>query len=167
MIHSVVGVGLAAVLLSGCAATTISNPPRDSQVILIEGRGRAITSLRSPGETFSLTPMAPRSRSFKVVPRGKMFILTDIMYIAQGSLRESVVVNLSRMDAEKQGTQILFQVRIGPGESDDVHLQSGYVIPAGHSLVAYTNAGMSPDQHVSIAVTGYLTDEPASGVASS
>lgn len=173
MIHSVpgrlrtsraVGVGLAVALLSGCAATTSRNPPRGSPALLIEGRGRAITSLRPPGETFSLTAKAPDARSFKVVPPGKMFILTDVMYIAQGSLRESVVVNLARTHAEEQGTQILFQVRIAPGESDDVHLQSGYVIPAGHSLVAYTNAGMAPDQHVSIAVTGYLTDEFARGV---
>ena len=89
-----------------------------------------------------------------------MFILTDVMYIAQGSVRESVVVNLARMHAEEQKPEILFQVRIGPGGSDDAHLRSGYVIPAGHSLVAYTNAGVAPSQYVSVKVTGYLTDEP-------
>jgi hypothetical protein len=94
-----------------------------------------------------------------------MFILTDVIYIAQGSLRDSLVVNLARTQEAEEGHQILFQVRIAPGGSDDVHLQSGYVIPAGHSLVAFTNAGMEPNQYVSIAVTGYLTDEPARGVA--
>ena len=159
-----VGAGLAVALLSGCAAATSTNPPRDSPVLLIEGHGRAITSRRPPGETFRLNATAPDARSFEVVPSGKLFILTDVMYNAQESLLDSVVVNLARKPAQQQGTQILFQVRIDPGESDDVHLQSGYVIPAGHSLVAYTNAGMAPDQHVSVAVTGYLTDEPPRGV---
>lgn len=148
-------------LLGGCAAATGRTLPPDISPVLIEGHGRAITSLRPPGETFTLSAKVPGARAFTVVPAGSRFILTDVMYAAQGSLRDSVVVNLARMHAQTRRTQILFQARIAPGDSDDVHLQTGYVIPAGHSLVAYTNAGMAPDQHVSIWVTGVLADEPA------
>jgi hypothetical protein len=40
-----------------------------------------------------------------------------------------------------------------------VHLCSGYVIPSGHALVAFTNAAIEPEQYVSVSVTGYLADE--------
>ena len=49
--------------------------------------------------------------------------------------------------------------KLSPGESDTVHLCSGYVIPAGSAVIAFTNAGLEPEQYVSVSVTGYLSDE--------
>ncbi|HEX8138338.1 MAG TPA: hypothetical protein VF544_12170 [Pyrinomonadaceae bacterium] len=127
--------------------------------LLIQGQGRAISTLRPPGEQFTLIEAhAPRT-SFKTVPQGKKFVLTDAMYIAQGSVRQPVTVNIADAMPGIQKQSILFQVRISPGESDQVHLCSGYIIPSGHALVAYTNAGLEPEQYVSISVTGYLADE--------
>jgi hypothetical protein len=81
------------------------------------------------------------------------------MYIAQGSVRQDLVVNVAKASADVQKQDILFQVKLSPSESDKVHLCSGYVIPAGKALVAFTNANLEPEQYVSVAVTGYLADE--------
>jgi hypothetical protein len=70
-----------------------------------------------------------------------------------------VTVNIGDANPLKQTHDILFQVRISPGESDEVHLCSGYVIPSGHALVAFTNAALEPEQYVSVSATGYLADE--------
>lgn len=130
-----------------------------SNKLLIKGYGRATSSLRPPGEQFALTPSNAPQTAFKIVPPGKKFILTDAMYNPQGSVRQPLTVNIADAMPDIQKQSILFQVNIAPGESEQVHLCSGYVIPSGHALVAYTNAGLEPDQHVSISVTGYLVDE--------
>ena len=136
--------------------------------ILVRGNGRAISSLKPhDSEKFPLYADTSRS-SFTVVPSGKRFVLTDVMYIAQGSVRQDLVVNIAHASPSTQQSKeprsefshsILFQVTLSPRESDQVHLCSGYVIPAGSSLIAFTNAGLEPEQYVSVAVTGYLTDE--------
>jgi hypothetical protein len=127
--------------------------------ILVQGRGRAISSLKPPGEQFILNAENDPARSFKDVPAGKKFVLTDAVYIAQGSVRQGLTVNVADARPENGTDAILFQVRISPGESHEVHLCSGYVIPSGHALAAWTNAGLEPGQYVSISVTGYLADE--------
>ena len=136
--------------------------------ILVRGNGRAISSLKPhDSEKFPLYTVDSRS-SFTVVPSGKRFVLTDVMYIAQGSVRQDLVVNIAHASPNTQNSKgprfefshsILFQVTLSPRESDQVHLCSGYVIPAGSSLIAFTNAGLEPEQYVSVAVTGYLIDE--------
>lgn len=127
--------------------------------LLVRGHGRAISSLKPPGEQFTLINSNAPQRSFKVVPAGKKFVLTDVVYIAQGSVRQDVTVNMGVADPTRQTHAILFQVRISPGESDEVHFCSGHVIPSGQVLVAFTNAAIEPEQYVSISVTGYLADE--------
>ena len=130
-----------------------------SSKILVQGHGRAISSLRPPGEQFTLiTSNAPRS-SFKIVPQGKKFILTDVMYETQGSVRQNLTVNIANANPSANTHDILFQVSLEPGKSDQVHLCSGYIIPAGNTLVAFTNAGLAPEQYVSISVTGYLAEQ--------
>lgn len=128
--------------------------------IPVKGHGRAISSLKPhAAEHFTLIASnAPRA-SFKVVPPGKKFVLTDLMYIAQGSVRQSLVVNVANAYPAVRKHEILFQVALSPGESDQVHLCSGYVIPAGNALIAFTNANLEPEQYVSVSVTGYLADE--------
>lgn len=128
--------------------------------ILVKGHGRAISSVKPPAsERFTLIASnVPRS-SFKVVPARKKFVLTDVMYIAQGSVRQNLVVNLANAYPVLQKHDILFQIALSPGESDEVHLCSGYVIPAGNALIAFTNANLEPEQYVSVSVTGYLADE--------
>jgi hypothetical protein len=130
-----------------------------SNRILVQGHGRAVSALAPPGDQFSLTPSnAPRT-SFKVVPAGKKFVLTDVMYEAQGSVRQPLTVNIANANLIAKKHDILFQVSLEPMKSDQVHLCSGYVIPAGNSLVAYINNGMAPEQYVSISITGYLIDQ--------
>ncbi|MDX6497551.1 MAG: hypothetical protein QOG23_811 [Blastocatellia bacterium] len=130
-----------------------------SNRILVQGHGRAVSALAPPGEQFSLSPSnAPRT-SFTVVPAGKQFVLTDVMYEAQGSVRQPLTVNIANANLIAKKHDILFQVSLEPMKSDQVHLCSGYVIPAGNSLVAYTNNGMAPEQYVSISITGYLIDQ--------
>ncbi len=154
-----VGFGVMVGLLVGYSATARTTPTQDTQQVLVDGRGRAISSLRPPGEPFILHVTRSPEQSFKVVPSGKNFVLTDVVYIAQGSLRQDAAVNFASADPVRQTHEILFQVRISPGESHDVHLCSGYVIPAGRSLVAFTNAGLAPEQYISVAVTGYIASE--------
>jgi hypothetical protein len=137
--------------------------------ILVRGHGRAISSLKPhDSEKFPLYAADASRSSFTVVPAGKKFVLTDVMYIAQGSVRQNLVVNIATASPSTQrskeprsefGHSILFQVTLSPRESNQVHLCSGYIIPAGSSLIAFTNAGLEPEQYVSVAVTGYLTSE--------
>jgi hypothetical protein len=154
-----VGFGVIVGLLAGYSATARTTPIQDPRQVLADGHGRAISSLRPPGEPFMLHVTSSPEQSFKVVPSGKKFVLTDVMYIAQGSLKQDAAVNIASADPARQTHEILFQVRISPGESHDVHLCSGYVIPAGRSLVAFTNAGLAPEQYISVAVTGYIAAE--------
>ena len=127
--------------------------------LLVNGHGRAISSSGPPGEQFTLITSDAPQRGFKAIPAGKKFVLTDVMYIAQGSVRQDLTVNIADANPAKGTHSILFQVRISPGESDQVHLCSGYVIPSGQSLTAFTNAGLEAEQYVSVSVTGYLADE--------
>lgn len=152
-------VGLIIGIVAGSTATGRTSRVSSVPQLLVDGDGRANTSWRPPGETFLLNVRTPPRQTFTVVPAGKKFILTDVVYIAQGSLRQTITINIASANPQRQTHDILFQVRISPGESDDVHLCSGYVIPSGHSLTAFTNAGPTPDQLVSIAVTGHLADE--------
>jgi hypothetical protein len=154
--------------LSGLPAGQ-SAAAQDAGQILVKGHGRAISSRKPPdSEQFTLYTSNAANGSFKVVPAGKKFVLTDVMYIAQGNVRQDLAVNMasaypiaqkSKVSSLEVGHSILFQVRLSPGESDQVHLCSGYVIPAGSVLIAFTNAGLEPEQYVSVSVTGYLVDE--------
>lgn len=128
--------------------------------VLADGHGRAISSVQPPdSELFSLTASNAPRRSFKVVPAGKKFVITDVMYLAQDSVKQKLVVNVANAYPALKKQDILFQVALSPGESDQVHLCSGYVIPAGNAIVAFTNANLEPEQYVSVSVTGYLADE--------
>lgn len=131
----------------------------ESDKILVRGHGRAISSLKPPGEQFSLIVESDPQRSFQVVPEGKKFILTDVMYETQGSVRQNLTVNIANANPSANTHDILFQVSLDPGKSDQAHLCSGYVIPAGNTLVAFTNAGLMPEQYVSVSVTGYLVSQ--------
>ena len=145
--------------LSRSPATRTADAQEAGQ-ILVKGHGRAISSVKPhASEHFTLIASNAPSGSFKVVPAGKKFVLTDVMYIAQGSVRQNLVVNVAHAYPALQKHDILFQVALSPGESDQVHLCSGYVIPAGNALIAFTNANLEPEQYVSVSVTGYLADE--------
>lgn len=67
---------------------------QESGRLLVQGHGRAISSLQPPGEQFTFRASNAPQRIFKVVPAGKKFVLTDLMYIAQGSVRQDLTVNI-------------------------------------------------------------------------
>jgi hypothetical protein len=133
--------------------------PAQSNQILVRGNGRAVSRLAPPGEQISLIPSNTPQRSFTVVPAGKKFILTDVVYQPQASVHQPVTVNLGNANLSAGRHDILFQFTVEPMKSDQVHLCSGYTIPAGNSLVAWTGHGPEPEQFVSISVTGYLVDQ--------
>ena len=129
-----------------------------TEKILVKGQGRAISLSPHPGEQITLVA-SNSPQPFSVIPQGKKFVLTDVMYETQGSVRENLVVNITNANISRKTHDILFQISLDPGKSDQVHLCSGYVIPAGNSLVASTGAGVAAEQYVSISVTGYLADQ--------
>jgi len=141
------------VSLTAVAQNTQSNQ------ILVHGNGRAASRLAPPGEQMSLISSTTPQRSFTVVPAGKKFVLTDVVYQAQLSVHQPMTVNIGNANVPAGKHDILFQVTVEPMKSDQVHLCSGYVIPAGNSLVAWTGFGPEPEQYVSISVTGYLVDQ--------
>jgi len=159
MIAVTLAIGILVGIVLDHTSSSQSAHAQEPGQLLVRGHGRAISSLRPPGEQFTLDASDGPQRSFKVVPAGKKFVLTDVMYISQGSVKQDLTVNLGSADPANQKHDILFQVRISPGESHELHLCSGYVIPSGHALVAFTNAGLQPEQYVSVSVTGYLADE--------
>jgi hypothetical protein len=136
----------------------------DSDKILVHGYGNASSSETPPGQQFTLIASNVPNRSFKVVPPGKTFILTDMVYNARG-VKQNLTVNLANGQLTPESpdkpytADILLQTDLKPGESAETHLCTGYVIPAGHSVMAWTNAGLEPRQWVQVAVTGYLIDE--------
>lgn len=127
--------------------------------LLVQGHGRAISSLKPPGEQLTLIASNAPQTSFKAIPPGKKFVLTDVMYETQGSVRQNLTVNIANANPSANTHDILFQVSLEPGKSDQIHLCSGYVLPTGNALVAFTNAGLAPEQYVSVSVTGYLADQ--------
>jgi hypothetical protein len=138
-----------------------TNP--DSNRILVHGFGNANSSERPPGQQFTLTAANAPQRSFKTVPAGKTFILTDMMYNGRG-VRQNLTVNLAKGKLLPEKTDvpyvadILLQTNMKPGESAETHLCTGYAFPSGYSVMAWTNAGLEPDQWVNVTVTGYLID---------
>src|ERR1041385_7877947 len=135
------------------------NVATEANQILVQGHGGAVTRLAPPGEQISLIPSTTPQRSFTVVPAGKKFVLTDVVFQSQVSVQEQVTVNIGNSNPQRGTDDSLFQFTAEPMKSDQVHLCSGYVIPAGNSLVAWTAYGPQAGQHVSIAVTGYLVDQ--------
>jgi hypothetical protein len=155
-----VGFGLGLGLSHHASLTsTYAQESAQTDKLLVQGHGRASSALHPPGEQFTLSAANAPQGSFKVIPAGKQFVLTDVMYEAQGNVRQALTVNIANADPATSTHAILFQVSLAPGKSEQVHLCSGYVIPAGHTLVAFTNAGLEPEQYVSVSVTGYLADE--------
>ena len=132
--------------------------------VLVHGYGVANSSEKPPGQKFTLISSNAPNRSFKVVPPGKTFILTDMMYNTRG-VKQNLTVNLANGDITTERADsppkanILLQVYLKPGESEEMHLCTGYVIPSGHAVMAWTNAGLEPDQWIQVAVTGYFIDE--------
>jgi hypothetical protein len=69
---------------------------------LIHGHGRTISAQPPPGERFALIAAdAPRT-PFEAIPNGKRFILTDAVYIVQGSVRQPLTVNVIDADPVTQ-----------------------------------------------------------------
>ncbi len=127
--------------------------------ILISGNGDAKSSRRPPipWERFTMYPANAQRSSFKVVPPGKTFVLTDIMYNTRLA-RQELTVNFAKVNPDDK-TWTLFQIYLKPGGQEETHLCTGYSIPSGYGLGAWTNAGLEPDQVIQIAVTGYLIDQ--------
>lgn len=155
----ILGVGLIAGFTLNQILITRPAFAQKADKILVQGHGRAISSLKPPGEQFTLMAEHASQHSFKAVPAGKKFVLTDVLAIAQGSVRQDITVNVATAQPPNGTGSLLFQVRISPGGSNEVHLCTGYVIPSGQALAAWTNAGLEPEQYVSLSVTGYLADE--------
>jgi hypothetical protein len=127
--------------------------------VLIHGSGVANSSWRPPTENMAhhFGLYGPQI-FFKVVPPGKRFVLTDIMIEDKGSVRQKITINISAAMPQIERANILLQIPFEPGKYEQVHLCSGYIIGSGQALVAWTNAGIEPDQFVNISVTGYLED---------
>jgi hypothetical protein len=135
----------------------------DGNRILVHGYGNVNSSEKPPGQQFTLIAANAPQRSFKTIPAGKTFILTDMMYNGRG-VRQNLTVNLAKgkLLPEKPDVpyvaDILLQTYMKPGESAETHLCTGYTFPTGYSVMAWTNAGLEPDQWVNVTVTGYLVD---------
>src|SRR6185436_2104408 len=109
--------------------------------ILISGNGDANSSRRPPipWVRFTLYPSNAQRSSFKVVPPGKTFILTDIMYNTRLA-RQELTLNFAKVNPDDK-TWTLFQIYLKPGGQEETHLCTGYAIPSGYGLGAWTGAG--------------------------
>jgi hypothetical protein len=137
-----------------------ANPASENK-ILVRGHGVALSAQKPPGENFIF--YVPNS-SFRVVPPGKTFMLTDMFFNTRG-VKQNLTVNLAEahISTAKPNSppkaDILLQMNFQPGESKETHLCTGYAIASGHAVTAWTNYGLEPDQTVQIVVTGYLIEE--------
>lgn len=135
--------------------------PASENKIFVRGHGFATTSKRPPGEKFIFYTS---STSFRAVPPGKTFIITDMLY-ATRYVKQNLTVNLAEAYTSRGEPNAPFkadnflQMDFQPGESKETHLCTGYTIRAGNGVSAWTNAGLDPEQTVQIVVSGYLIDE--------
>jgi hypothetical protein len=159
----IIGLGFATISFNSFSTHAAFSQDRTDLTLpkskLIRGHGRAISSQTPPGEKFTLIASDSSRVSFTTIPNAKSFILTDIVYHTQGSVVQPLTVNIADADPVTGKQSILVQVHLGPGQSEDIHFCTGYVIPAGHAVSAFTNAGLEREQYVSISITGYLVDE--------
>jgi hypothetical protein len=165
MIILAAGLGLlGGLMLNGLPGSRSTYAQDASEVqcnrILIHGSGVANSSWRPPTENmahhFSLEGTG---LFFKIVPPGKRFVLTDIMLHDKGSVKQKITINMANAFPQIGKANILLQIPFEAGKHEQVHLCSGYVIRGGEALVAWTNAGIEPDQFVNINITGYLEDD--------
>lgn len=160
-----VGLGCALLLLLTSQATqaqeTQSKP--DENRIFVNGNGVADSSKSPPKdsevpwERFTLFASNEQRRSLKVVPPGKTLIVTDFMYNTR-LIRQNLTVNVGKITPDDK-SQMLFQIYLSPGGQEQTHLCTGYAIPGGYGVGAWTNAGLEREQIVQIAITGYLIDD--------
>ena len=132
-----------------------SKLPQRTERVLVKGHARGLSSKQF--DKFMFTAKGSTD-SFITVPKGKKLVLTDIALHPQTNVIETITVNIASAP-QKGAITPLTQMRVQPYGYENVSLCSGYVIPAEHSAVAFTNAGLKPGQIVSIYATGYLTDE--------
>jgi len=164
LILSVVTGLVAGVVWQELSVVALSEAQEQSETardkILVRGHGYATTSKRPTGEAFIFYTS---SESFRAVPPGKTFIMTDMFYNTR-YVKQNLTVNLAKaiLSTKKPDqpfkANILQQIDFKPDESKETHLCSGYEIDAGNGVSAWTNAGLDPDQTVQIVVTGYLVD---------
>ena len=137
-----------------------ANPASENK-IFVRGHGFASTSKRPPGEKFIFYTS---TTSFRAVPPGKTFIITDILYTTR-YVKQNLTVNLAEAFTSMAEPNAPFkadnflQMDFRPDESKETHLCTGYTIRSGNGVSAWTNAGLDPDQSVQIVVSGYLIDE--------
>jgi hypothetical protein len=136
----------------------------DDARILLYAHGTVTTGESPPTKPFDFVDYTDQRHNFSVVPKGKRFILTDMMYNARG-VNENLTVNLVNEQLSPENLNrpytgdILLQEYLKPSEMQETHLCTGFEIPAGHSVTAWTNGGLKPGHWVQITVTGYLIDE--------
>lgn len=159
MIGVIIGAGLPLPRVSQPTRAQEQLSSSDPNRVFINGNGVADSSKHPPipWERFTLFASNDQRRSFKVVPPGKTLVLTDIMYNTR-LVRQNLTVNFAKVTPDDK-THTLFQIYLKPGEQEETHLCTGYAIPSGYGLGAWTNAGLDPEQWVHIAITGYLIDE--------
>lgn len=163
----VIGAGLGCVLpllmMSQATRAQETQSKPDQNRIFVNGQGIADSSKTPPTnpempfDRFTLFASNQQRRSFKVVPPGKTLIVTDIMYNTRLA-RQNLTVNFAKITPEDK-SQLFFQIYLSPGGQEETHLCTGYAIPAGWGVAAWTNAGLEPEQIVHIAITGYLIDD--------
>ncbi|HVG32139.1 MAG TPA: hypothetical protein VM911_03635 [Pyrinomonadaceae bacterium] len=157
----VAGVVLQALSVTALSEAQVQSETARDNKILVRGHGSATTSKRPTGEPFIFYTS---SESFRAVPPGKTFIMTDMFYNTR-QVKQNLTVNLAKAILRTQKpdqpfkANILQQIDFRPDESRETHLCSGYEIDAGNGVSAWTNAGLEPDQTVQIVVTGYLIDQ--------
>ena len=158
IIGVVVGEALAPLRMAQSTQAHEQESKSDPNRIFVNGNGVADSSKSPPElwERFTLFASNDQTRSFKVVPAGKSFIVTDIMYNTR-LIRQNLTVNFAKITPDDK-THAFFQVYLTPGQQHETHLCTGYAVPSGYGLGAWTNAGLDPEQYVHIAVSGYLID---------
>src|SRR5688572_16001842 len=74
------------------------NTENETKKILVQGSGGANSSWRPPKDNMShhFTLQHSPQSSFKIVPKGKRFILTDIMLHDKGSVKQPLTINVAR-----------------------------------------------------------------------
>ena len=124
----------------------------ESKYLQVRGSGVVVTG----GATTKTTVTWLQERgtgSFTQVPANTRLIITDFVYMPQGDLTSTHVINIAESGG---GDTIVLQLFVDPKANTQAHFLTGFVIGPGISVTAFTDAAGTAGQHVTLYLIGYL-----------
>ena len=121
------------------------------------GLGTATTVSGGAGNITKVQWRPELTNAFSIVeiPKGTKLVLTDVLYNPhEGSGGHTI--NIAEQSPE--GHSIIFQCKVHPDTTEQVHLHTGYPFAPETTAIAFTDANPPEGKHYSLDLFGYVED---------